>query len=144
MSSCCVHVQTCSAEKKKPQKEMCLSRTTHGHESKIQTKRMMHAGAAKIKNDVETDSESSKNIDPGGNAPSGVEGRATTEMSTILGGRLCARCRRRIHVAGLLVAVFCALISMLAPQRSLNTTQGISARKKLPDCLLSDLFLPPQ
>ena len=36
----------------------------------------------------QTDSESSKNIDPArGDAPSGVNGRATTDMSTILGER---------------------------------------------------------
>ena len=52
-------------------------------------------------------------------------------------GTASARCRRRIHVAGLLVAVFCAHISMLAPQRSLpEHNPKLSARKKLPDCLL--------
>ena len=62
-------------------------------------------------------------------------------MSTILGGRLCARCRRRIHVAGLLVAVFCscAHISMPAPHRSLNNPT-FSARKKLPDCIFPIFF----
>ena len=62
-----MYMYTHVAQKKKPQKDMWLVEndtwTRSGHESKIQTKRMMHAGAAK--KNVETDSESSKNIDPG-------------------------------------------------------------------------------
>ena len=61
-------------------------------------------------------------------------------------GGLRARVHRSIQtaVAGLLVAVLCARISMLAPQRSLpEHYPKVSARKRLPDCLLSDLFLPP-
>ena len=61
------------------QKKLCLSRSTHGHESRKQTKRIIHAGAAKSV--VETDSKSSKIFDPGasrGDAPSGTKGRATT------------------------------------------------------------------
>ena len=58
-------------------------------------------------------------------------------------GRLRARVHSSIQTAeaGLLVAVFCAHISMLAPQRSLpEHYPKVSARKKLPDCLLSDFF----
>ena len=53
-------------------------------------------------------------------------------MSTILGERpspAAEASRRRIHVAGLLVVVLCAHISMLAPQRSLNTTQTFQRGK---------------
>ena len=39
MSSCCVHTRAVE--------EKHLVRTTHGHESKAQTKRIIHAGAAK-------------------------------------------------------------------------------------------------
>ena len=46
VSSCCVHVRMC-CRKKTAERKMCLSRTTHGHESKKQTKRIIHAGAAK-------------------------------------------------------------------------------------------------
>ena len=46
VSLCCVHVRMCR-RKKTAERKMCLSRTTHRHESKKQTKRIIHAGAAK-------------------------------------------------------------------------------------------------
>ena len=61
------------------QKKLCLSRSTHGHESKKQSKRIIHAGAAK--KCCRNGSKSSKIIDPAasrGDAPSGAKGRATT------------------------------------------------------------------
>ena len=67
-------------------------------------------------------------------------------FTSIIYGGLRARVHSSIQTAveGLLIAVLCAHISMLAPQRSLpEHYPKLSARKKLPDCLLSDLFLPP-
>ena len=63
----------------------------------------------------------------------------------IYGGlRACVHSSIQMAEAGLLVAVLCAHISILAPQRSLpEHYPKVSAKKKLPDCLLSDLFLPP-
>ena len=52
-----------------------------------------------------------------------------------------ARCRRR--KAGLLVAEFCAHISMRAPQRSLNTTQSFQRGKSFPIASYPISFLPP-
>ena len=51
------------------------------------------------------------------------------------------RCRRR--KAGLLVAEFCAHISMRAPQRSLNTTQRFQRGKSFPIASYPISFLPP-
>ena len=71
------------------------------------------------KNVVEADSESSKkNIDPGAMVPLGY-----------LWGTVRAAER---EFASLLVAVFCAHISMLASQRSLNTTQSFQHEKSFP------------
>ena len=85
---------------------------------------------------VETDSKSSKIIDPGaprGDAPSGAKRRATTLMSrTILVKPGPALAAEGSEKAGLLVAEFCAHISMRAPQRSLNTTQRFQRRKSFP------------
>ena len=49
VSSCCVHVHTCAEEKKNPQKDLnvLVENDTWTRESKKQTKRIIHAGAAK-------------------------------------------------------------------------------------------------
>ena len=73
--------------KKNRRKKNVLVDLTHGHASRKQTKRIIHAGAAKKKMSKQTDSESSKNIYPGEKLQAGVKGRATTEMSTLLGER---------------------------------------------------------
>ena len=52
-----------------------------------------------------------------------------------------ARCRRR--KAGLLVAEFCAHISMRAPQWSMNTTQSFQRGKSFPIASYPISFLPP-
>ena len=77
------------------------------------------------KKDVETDSESSKNIDPGEMLQAGLrDGRRPRCPLSLGDGSAPAAEGELIHRAGLLVAVFCALISMLAPQQSLNTTES--------------------
>ena len=69
-------------------------------------------------NIFETDYESTKKYRSRGNAPSG-NGRVTTQLSTHPWGTARSSCWKRIE--GLFVAIFCAHISMLAPQGSLNT-----------------------
>ena len=76
----------CAVKKKKTaERKMCLSRTTHGHESKKQTKRIIHAGAAKKCRNRLTPNPLKISIQ--GRYSKWVNGRATTEMSTILGER---------------------------------------------------------
>ena len=132
VSSCCVHVHTCAVGKK-TQKERCLSRTTQRHQSKKQTKRIIHAGAAKkMLLKVETDSESSKNMNPGEMLQAGLSdgrrprcplslGMAITRSRSLAKENTCSR--------SFLVAVLCARISMLAPQQSLNKTRSFHRRK---------------
>ena len=56
-------------------------------ETKAKSKQKEQSMQEQQKNVVETESESSKNIDPGEMLQAGLKGRATTEMSTILGER---------------------------------------------------------
>ena len=86
-----------------------------------------------------------KIIDPGasrGDAPSGAKGTGDNlDVPDHPWETARARCRRR--KAGLLVAEFCAHISMRAPQRSLNTTQSFQRGKSFPIASYPISFLPP-
>ena len=82
---------------------------------------------------------------PGEMRQAGLWGRATTWMSrtsTILGKRPALAAEEGLK-AGLLVAEFCAHISMRAPQRSLNTTQSFQRGKSFPIASYPISFLPP-
>ena len=122
------------------QKKLCLSRSTHGHESKKQTKRIIHAGAAK--NCCRNGFQILKIIDPGasrGDAPGGAKGRATTWIcpgpSLGNGPRSLPKEKSRSSRRRIL----CSHLHASTPTISLHNPK-FPARKKLPDCLLSDLF----
>ena len=61
VSPYCVHVHTCAIEKTSPQKKSCLSRATHGYESKKQTEQCMKEQQKKM---LSKQTPNSKNIDP--------------------------------------------------------------------------------
>ena len=95
------------------------------------------------KNVVETDSKSSKIIDPGasrGDAPSGAKGRATTKITVPdhPWETARARCRRRKSRSSRR-RILCSNLHASSPTTSEHNPK-FPARKKLPDCLLSDLF----
>ena len=117
---------------------MCWSRTTLLHESKKQTKRMIHAGAAKMLS-KQTPNLLKRSIQ--GRCFKQGEGTGDNRDVHYPWGTARARCRS-LRILNSMSSHHCLLCSYLYA-----STPGISdhnskfpARKKFPDCLLSDLF----
>ena len=121
-------------------KKLCLSRSTHGHESKKQTKRIIHAGVAKkvLSKRIPNPLKLSIQGHPGEMRQAGLrDGRQSRCPGPSFGnGRRSlpkeksrSSCRR----------ILCSYLQASTPTISEHNPK-FPARKKLPDCLLSDLF----
>ena len=122
------------------QKKLCLSRSTHGHESKKQTKRIIHAGAAKkvLSKRIPNPLKLSIQGHPGEMRQAGLrDGRQPRCPGPSLGNgprslpKEKSRSSRR--------RILCPHLHASTPTISEHNPK-FPAKKKLPDCLLSDFF----